>query len=124
MVKQLIKEAMDKNPIGLKEALSEELRSRVALAMEAKIDKEDKLDESREKVKTITQKEFNEALTNTTTLSPKAMLDIYDHLPKGKKDFTFRDIQNAIIKGYPFKNKAKLDLAYKVKKYWNMEAVA
>ena len=36
MVKQIIKEAMDKNPIGLKEAVEEELRARVELALEAK----------------------------------------------------------------------------------------
>lgn len=35
-IKQIIKESMEKNPLGLKEALEEELRSRVALALEAK----------------------------------------------------------------------------------------
>jgi hypothetical protein len=44
MVKQLIKEAMDKNPIGLKEALQEELRNRIALALEAKMDHSDEDD--------------------------------------------------------------------------------
>ncbi len=44
MVKQIIKEAMDRNPIGLKEALEEELRSRVALALEAKMDHSDEDD--------------------------------------------------------------------------------
>lgn len=34
MVKQIIKEAMDQNPLGLKEAVAEELRTRVALALE------------------------------------------------------------------------------------------
>jgi hypothetical protein len=41
MVKQIIKEAMDKNPIGLKEAVSEELKTRIALALEAKMKKEE-----------------------------------------------------------------------------------
>jgi hypothetical protein len=36
MVKQIIKEAMEKNPIGLKEAVAEELRARVALVLGAK----------------------------------------------------------------------------------------
>ncbi len=45
MVKQLIKEAMDKNPIGLKEALAEELKTRIALALEAKMDHSDMDDE-------------------------------------------------------------------------------
>jgi hypothetical protein len=37
MVKQIIKEAMEQNPLGLKEAVAEELRNRVALALEAKM---------------------------------------------------------------------------------------
>jgi hypothetical protein len=36
MVKQIIKEAMEKNPIGLKEAVETELMSRIQLALEAK----------------------------------------------------------------------------------------
>lgn len=40
-IKQIIKEAMEKNPLGLKEALEEELRSRVGLALEAKMKKEE-----------------------------------------------------------------------------------
>jgi len=38
MVKQIIKEAMEKNPLGLKETVAEELRARVALALEAKME--------------------------------------------------------------------------------------
>jgi len=37
MVKQIIKEAMDQNPLGLKEAVAEELQKRVTLALEAKM---------------------------------------------------------------------------------------
>jgi hypothetical protein len=37
MVKQIIKEAMEKNPLGLKEAVTEELQKRVTLALEAKM---------------------------------------------------------------------------------------
>ncbi len=40
MVKQIIKEAMDRNPIGLKEALQEELKARIAIALEAKMEEE------------------------------------------------------------------------------------
>lgn len=39
MVRQIIKEAMDKNPLGLKESVAEELQKRVTLALEAKINK-------------------------------------------------------------------------------------
>ena len=39
MVKQIIKEAMDKNPLGLKEAVEAELQNRITLALEAKINK-------------------------------------------------------------------------------------
>lgn len=35
MVKKIIKEAMEHNPLGLKEAVAEELRARVRLALEA-----------------------------------------------------------------------------------------
>jgi hypothetical protein len=48
MIKQIIKEAMDRNPIGLKEALEEELRARIALALEAKMENDDELDEAAE----------------------------------------------------------------------------
>jgi len=37
MVKKIIKEAMDQNPLGLKEAVAEELQKRVTLALEAKM---------------------------------------------------------------------------------------
>jgi hypothetical protein len=37
MVKQIIKEAMDQNPLGLKEAVEAELQKRVTLALEAKM---------------------------------------------------------------------------------------
>lgn len=37
MVKQIIKEAMSQNPLGLKEAVEAELRNRVVLALEAKM---------------------------------------------------------------------------------------
>jgi hypothetical protein len=36
MVKQIIKEAIEKNPIGLREAVEAELMSRIQLALEAK----------------------------------------------------------------------------------------
>jgi hypothetical protein len=52
MVKQIIKEAMDRNPIGLKEALQEELKARVALALESKMEEE--LDESASKYRVDT----------------------------------------------------------------------
>ena len=38
MVKQIIKEAMNQNPLGLKEAVEAELRNRITLALEAKMD--------------------------------------------------------------------------------------
>ncbi len=52
-IKQIIQESINKNPVGLKEALEEELRTRVALALEAKMndeedDMEDEEDEDEE----------------------------------------------------------------------------
>jgi len=39
-IKQIIQESINRNPVGLKEALDEELRARVALALEAKMNDE------------------------------------------------------------------------------------
>ena len=47
MVKKIIKEAMEKNPLGLKEAVAEELRNRVALALEAKMEESVDLEEAK-----------------------------------------------------------------------------
>jgi hypothetical protein len=46
-LQRIIKESVDKNPIGLKEALENELRGRIAVALEAKMcdmEDEDSLD--------------------------------------------------------------------------------
>lgn len=40
-VNKIIQESMNKNPLGVKEALEEELKSRLALALEAKMKKEE-----------------------------------------------------------------------------------
>jgi len=40
-VTKIIEESVNKNPIGMKDALKEELRTRVALALEAKMKKEE-----------------------------------------------------------------------------------
>jgi hypothetical protein len=54
MVKQIIKEAMDQNPLGLKEAVEAELQKRITLALEAKMQKmkeeddEDEMDDEEE----------------------------------------------------------------------------
>lgn len=37
-IQQIIQESINKNPLGLKEALEEELRARIALALEAKLE--------------------------------------------------------------------------------------
>jgi hypothetical protein len=50
-IKQIIQESINKNPLGLKEALEGELRGRIALALEAKVaesEHEDDEDESDE----------------------------------------------------------------------------
>ena len=49
-IEKIIQESINKNPLGMKEALEEELRNRLALALEAKMkkesDDEDDMDES------------------------------------------------------------------------------
>jgi len=47
-VQAIIKEAMNKNPLGFQEALKEELRARVALALEAKMSDDEDEDEDDE----------------------------------------------------------------------------
>ena len=50
-VQKIIKESMDKNPLNLKEALQEELKTRMSLALEAKMkemEDEDELHESKD----------------------------------------------------------------------------
>jgi hypothetical protein len=44
-LQKIIKESVEKNPLGLKEALEEELRNRVSLALEAKMKEEDDMDD-------------------------------------------------------------------------------
>ena len=39
-IEKIIQESINKNPLGMKEALEEELRGRLALALEAKMKKE------------------------------------------------------------------------------------
>jgi hypothetical protein len=40
-LERIIKESLEKNPLGVKEALEEELANRVRLALEAKMNDED-----------------------------------------------------------------------------------
>ena len=49
-IQDIIKHAVEKNPLAMKEALDEELRSRVALAIEAKMmdDEDEEEDEDEE----------------------------------------------------------------------------
>ena len=47
-IQRIIQEAINKNPLDLKEALTEELRSRIALALEAKMSDEEDDDSSEE----------------------------------------------------------------------------
>jgi hypothetical protein len=37
-IQKIIQESVNKNPLGIKEAIEEELRSRIALALEAKME--------------------------------------------------------------------------------------
>ena len=47
-IEKIIQESVNKNPLAMKEALEEELRSRVALALEAKMSESDDEDEDDE----------------------------------------------------------------------------
>ena len=45
-IEKIIQESINKNPLGMKEALEEELRNRLALALEAKMKEDEDMDES------------------------------------------------------------------------------
>jgi hypothetical protein len=45
-IQRIIQESIEKNPLGLKEAFAEELSNRIRLALEAKMNDEDDLDEA------------------------------------------------------------------------------
>jgi hypothetical protein len=47
-VHRIIQESIEKNPLGLKEAFSEELSNRIRLALEAKMNDEDEEDDEDE----------------------------------------------------------------------------
>jgi hypothetical protein len=81
-IKQIIQESINKNPLGLKEALEEELRGRIALALEAKVaeseheddeeeeDEEDDEDEESEQIDEISKKTLASYVKKAT---PSAM---------------------------------------------------
>ena len=64
-VKQIIQEAINANPLGLKEALQEELRVRIAAALETTMNEEvEQIDEiSKETVASYAGKAFRQANT-------------------------------------------------------------
>jgi hypothetical protein len=65
MIKQIIKEAMEKNPLGLKGLVEEELRRRISLAIEAKMDEVSETDDLEEAVVGAGFAMFDDG-TNTT----------------------------------------------------------
>jgi hypothetical protein len=106
-IKDIIREAMEKNPLGLREAVTEELRNRVSLALEAKMkessheddedddddededdddsDDEDDLDESYNE-KDVVFKSPNFVVTKRDTKGGKGRQDPFSmfHIDNGK----------------------------------------
>jgi hypothetical protein len=63
-IETVVKEAFNKNPLGFEKALKEELRARVALALEAKMIDEENLDEvSKDTVRSYADRAFRQANT-------------------------------------------------------------
>ncbi len=100
MVKQLIKEAMDKNPIGLKEVLQEELKARIALALESKMDKEDDHDSDG-------YEKMDEAKRPVTKDAVIKLLVKYGNNPKDVKSMVEKEFDMA-VKSYPDATAAKI----------------
>jgi rRNA maturation endonuclease Nob1 len=74
-IKQIIQESINKNPLGLKEALEAELRSRVALAIEAKVaesEHEDEEDDEEDEEEELDEKKLSDKDIKNALASVKA----------------------------------------------------
>jgi hypothetical protein len=75
-IEKIIQESVNKNPLAMKEALEEELRSRVALALEAKMSESDDEDEDDED----DEDEDDEDMDESFDLSEDTMHADIDHM--------------------------------------------
>jgi hypothetical protein len=73
-VQEIIQHAIDKNPLALKEALEEELRGRVALALEAKMSEQEEEDEEDE------DEEEDEGMKESFDLSDLTLEELEDFM--------------------------------------------
>ena len=80
MVKQIIKEAIEKNPIGLKESVEAELMSRIQVALEAK--KSSMEDDGEEDEELEESEDFNELEESADKKLQKAMAIINARITK------------------------------------------
>jgi hypothetical protein len=95
MVKQIIKEAMDQNPLGLKEAVVEELRGRVALALEAKMND---LEEAKKVKLVMLNKKGQEVRFDDGTVEFDTEKEARDYAAKDNKSL-FKTKYNLYVNG-------------------------
>jgi hypothetical protein len=100
MVKQIIKEAMDKNPLGLKEAVESELQKRVGLALEAKMQKmkEEDEDESDDEDEDESDDEDEDESDDEDEDEDEDIKESFDLSEVRKNDWDYTDEQNELIK--------------------------
>lgn len=75
-IEKIIQHAAEKNPLGMKEALEEELRARIALALEAKMSEEDEEDEDEDEEDD--EEELDEAVPAYSPAYIKTLKNKYD----------------------------------------------
>jgi hypothetical protein len=106
-IKQIIQESINKNPLGLKEALEEELRARIALALEAKVaesehdDEEEDEDEESEQIDEISKDTLR-------SYSMKAVPDfLKTHKAAEKLDMTAKNADKIAKAGIKLRNRSQ-----------------
>lgn len=95
-IEKIIQESINKNPLGMKEALEEELRNRLALALEAKMkkesdDEEDMDDEDEEDM----DESFDLSDLTLEELEDFMVSEDFDQLDEISKDLARRYIKGA-----------------------------
>ena len=92
-IKQIIQESVNRNPLGLKEALEAEMQARVRLALEAKMSEEDDEDED----------EDDEDMDESFDLSDYTVEELEDFIESAEFD-QLDEISKKTLRSYVKKN--------------------
>ena len=108
-LQKIIKESVEKNPLGLKEALEEELRNRVSLALEAKMKEEDDMDDDEDD--DDDEDQLDEISKKTLGSYVKKAVDSRADASADKKDYKFGSPEYNMLKKTAQKRKAGISKA-------------